>query len=267
MELYDLHCHTKLSLCAARDSEISEYVRYADEEGLSVIGFADHAWDKGLGIPSSFYAPQDYERLFSRIKPENCRVNVVLGAEGEYAQGLLAVRRETMKKLDYIIIPHSHTHMKGFVLPEGCDTPRAHGRYLFNSFVSLLHHPDIDCVFGVAHPFSPCGKKFDEMEEILSYITDSEFEYCGKLAADKGIFLELNTSACSVVPIEKAEGSSYARFFRNAKKGGASFFLGSDNHSSCPKENNLIFRWKDWAEAFGLCETDFTDALSRISRA
>jgi len=270
MELYDLHCHTRLSLCAKRDSEITDYVRLADEEGLSVIGFADHAWDKGLGNPTSFYAQQDYERLFTRKRPEKHKVKIVFGAEGEYigayAGGLLAARRETMKKLDYIIIPHSHTHMKGFVLPDGCDTPHSHGRYLYESFVSLLRHKDIDCVFGIAHPFSPCGKNCDESEEILSRITDKEFEFCGKAAADKGIFLELNTSAVSVYPLDTAGKSSYARFYRNAKKGGAKFFLGSDNHSPRPRENNLLYRWKEWAECFGLDESDFTDALYRISR-
>ncbi len=266
MELYDLHCHTKLSLCASRTAEIDDYVRYADESGLAAIGFADHAWDKGVGMPSDFYAAQDYERLFTRERPEKHHVKIYFGAEGEYAKGLLAARRDTLKKFDYIIVPHSHTHMKGLVLPEDRDNPRGHGRYLFESFVSLLNHPDIDLIFGIAHPFAPCGKPFAEAEEILSYITDDEFAYCGALAAEKGVFLELNMSSAFAVPAEKAESSSYARFFRNAKKSGAKFFLGSDNHSPHPAEKNLIFRWEERAAPFGLVGSDFTDALCRISR-
>ncbi|NLN55061.1 MAG: hypothetical protein GX148_02020 [Clostridiales bacterium] len=266
MKLHDLHCHTNLSLCAKRDADIETYIKNADEEGLFLIGFSDHAWDRGLGNPISFYASQNYERLLERKAPENRKVKVVFGAEGEFAGGLLGARRETMKKFDYIIIPHSHTHMSGFVLPECCDTPEKHGRFLYESFVSLLNHRDIDCVFGIAHPFCPCGKKYDEAEEILSYITDKEFEYCGRLAADKGVFLEFNTSAAFVYPEEGAEDCSYARFFRNAKKGGAKFFLGSDNHYPYKQEENKLFRWKERAVPFGLCETDFTDALYRICR-
>lgn len=266
MLLYDLHCHTKLSLCASRDAEIDDYVRYADEGGLEVIGFTDHAWDKGLGYPIDFYARQDYERLFERVKPSGHKVKILFGAEGEYAGGILGVRRETMKKLDYIIIPHSHTHMKGFVLPESCDTHQKHGRYLFDSFVSLLNHPDIDCVFGIAHPFDPCGNKWDETNEILSYITDKEFEYCGKLAADKGVFLEFNTSSAFKYPEDKAENSGFARFFTNAKKGGAKFFLGSDNHKPVENNDNKIYRWEERAKPYGLDEGDFKYALSRICR-
>lgn len=266
MELYDLHCHTFLSACAARDAEIDDYVKDADEGGLRALGFADHAWDEGLGTPSGFYAPQNYKRLLTRKCSVKHRVRVFYGAEGEYARGLLAVRAETMKLFDYIIIPHSHTHMKGFVLPAECEAPGDHGRFLLESFVSLLNHPHIGGVFGIAHPFHPCGKKFEEAEEILSYITNEEFENCGALAAQKGVFLELNMSAAFAVPEEKAEDCSYARFFRNAKKGGAKFFLGTDNHRPKPYQDNLIFRAPERAKPFGLTEGDFTDALSRILR-
>ena len=66
MRLYDLHVHTALSACAARDACIAEYCADARESGLPVIGFADHAWDKAVAGASPWYAPQDYERLLAR---------------------------------------------------------------------------------------------------------------------------------------------------------------------------------------------------------
>ena len=264
MQLYDLHCHTKLSLCASRNSEMSEFVRIADEDGLAAIGFSDHAWDAGIGRPIDFYVPQTYEKLLARVKPESKSVKVFLGAEGEFAQGLLGVRRSTMQKLDYIIIPHSHTHMKNFVLPEGCGEARPHGRYLFNSFVALMHHPNADLIFGIAHPFWPCGKSFEDKQEILSNITDDEFEYCGNLAYKNNIYLEINASSIISMPIEKAATSEYARFIRNAKKGGARFFLGSDNHCQTEHDKNSLFKMPDYMEEFGLCEDDIKSALHQI---
>ena len=77
--------------------------------------------------------------------------------------------------------------MRDFVLPEGINDNHAHGRWLFNSFVSLLHHPNADCFFGIAHTLWACGKSNDDKNEILSAITDEEFIYCGELAAKKGI--------------------------------------------------------------------------------
>lgn len=266
MRFYDLHCHTKLSLCAARDSEMERFLEYADADGLEAIGFSDHAWDNGVGMPTDFYKAQNYERLYERAVPKGHKTRAFLGAEGEYAQGVLGVRAETIDRLDYIIIPHSHTHMKQFVLPEGCESPHAHGRYVFNSFVSLLNHPVASKIFGVAHPFSLCGKNAEETDEILSAITDEEFVYCGKLAKEKGIFLEMNASSVTIYPIDKAEESQYGRFFRNAQKGGAQFFMGSDNHSPVPHGKNKLFRLPDYMEAFGLDEGNFTSAIDRILR-
>lgn len=267
MELYDLHCHTKLSLCASRESDIVGFVRCAEEDGLVCVGISDHAWEKGIGRPIDFYVHQPYDKLFERERPDGSSVRVFLGAEGEYAQGLLGVSRQTMQKLDYIIIPHSHTHMRGFVLPEGINDNHAHGRWLFNSFVSLLHHPNADCFFGIAHPLWACGKSNDDKNEILSAITDEEFIYCGELAAKKGIFLEMNMSSIESIPLDDFESNQYARFLRLAKKGGAEFFMGSDNHMpACGKANSLN-KLPDYAEAVGLVEDDFRTALSRILRA
>ncbi len=267
MVLYDLHCHSKLSLCAARDSEISEFIRCAEEDGLVCVGISDHAWDKGVGRPIEFYRDQPYEKLLERERLQTNSTKLFLGAEGEYAQGLLGVRRSTIEKLDYIIIPHSHIHMNGFVLPEGVKDDHAVGRHLFNSFVSLLHHPDSDRFFGVAHPFWPCGRKLDQVNEILKTISDEEFIYCGKLAKEKGVFLEVNMSCVCANPIDKFEESEYCRFFRLAKKGGAEFFIGSDNHSPKCGKNNCINRLPEYASILGFDDGDFKTALSRILRA
>ena len=66
MKLYDLHVHTGLSSCADPGANITDYCAAAAENGLEIIGFADHAWDKAIAGASPWYAPQDYERLSAR---------------------------------------------------------------------------------------------------------------------------------------------------------------------------------------------------------
>ena len=97
MRLYDLHVHTALSACAARDACIAEYCADARESGLPVIGFADHAWDKAVAGASPWYAPQDYERLLARRAEaeRESGLKVLLGAEAEMAAGVVAFTPES----------------------------------------------------------------------------------------------------------------------------------------------------------------------------
>lgn len=264
MQIYDLHCHTKLSSCASRTAEIDEYITLADENSFAAIGFADHAWDSGVEGASPWYAAQPYEQLFERktdCKKETPRI--FYGAEGEFASLRLGVRRETMKKLDYIIIPHSHIHMKGFVLPAGSETPSRKAAYLLESFVALCKHQDSDCIFGIAHPFFPLGENMDGQREILSLLSDSELVSAFETARSKGIFVEFNTS-CFNCDERDIAAYPYTRIIRLAKKAGCEFFLGSDRHSSDRESQNTFLKHTEYITEAGLCESDFKAALSHI---
>ena len=105
MQLYDLHVHTALSSCAARDASIAEYCADAREAGLPVIGFADHAWEKTVAGASPWYAAQDYERLLARRAEAECEtgLKVLLGAEAEMAAGVVAFTPHSASRLHYII--------------------------------------------------------------------------------------------------------------------------------------------------------------------
>jgi len=44
MQLYDLHIHTHLSICASKtNTSAIDYVREAEKGSLCAIGFTDHA--------------------------------------------------------------------------------------------------------------------------------------------------------------------------------------------------------------------------------
>jgi histidinol phosphatase-like PHP family hydrolase len=203
--------------------------------------------------------------LLSGVANEYPDIKVLFGAESEYARSILAVGEEAVSQLDYIIVPHSHTHMRGFVLPEGWESPEKHAQYLVKSFYELCTHRKRNLFFGVAHPMFPVGLSEEDCERIYSYITDSDMNEGLYAAAENGIFLELNMASCGSLSRENLENSFYARFFNNAKKAGCRFFMGSDKHKVIPYgEPDRFFLIEEYIRKLGLDENDFKEALDKI---
>ncbi len=263
---YDLHIHTHLSSCGSRDAFISDYIKAAKEAKLSLIGFADHAWDLTIDGVSDWYKPQGYERLAERrAEIENAEgIKILLGAEGEYANFLLGLGDEGRKYVDYVIIPHSHTHMRGFVLPEDCvGNPEKHADYLVKSFLSLCNHEKKYLFFAIAHPMYPIGESIEYVQEVYSYITDEMLDECADAAKKAGIAVEANLSVLKGIPPEAGNEFCYRRFFDACKRADVEFFLGSDAHGI----SAFTARHQEKEEAIykvGLSENDFTAAQRRI---
>ena len=122
---HDIHTHTQISSCTHDVTATPEnYVRTAAELGHKIIGISNHLWDESVMGASTWY----HDQSFTHILPEKeilnridtCGVKVLFGAETEYCgmTDTLAIRAENTAPLDYILIPHTHTHMQGFVIPE-----------------------------------------------------------------------------------------------------------------------------------------------------
>lgn len=232
---HDIHIHTHLSSCGDRFAFMADYIQAAKQLGLETIGFSDHAWDDNIKGASDWYAPQTFKRLANRYeeikKIDALGIKILLGAEGEFANMLLGISKEALNFVDYILVPHSHTHMKGFVLPDECDTPEKHGKYLIDSFISLCGHEKRNLFFGIVHPMCPIGKKCWETNEIYSYISDNALLECAQAAKEADVALELNLSCIKHLTTDNNEEIAYKRFFDACKKVGCKFFLGSDAHS------------------------------------
>ena len=262
---HDIHIHTHLSACASREAFIKDYVPIAKSLGLKTIGFADHSWEASIEGASDWYKPQTYERLAARkeeIKEIDTEgITILLGAEGEYASEILGLNEKSLSLLDYIIVPHSHTHMKGFVLPTDCiDNPKKHAEYLVKSFISLCNHEKRNLFFGIAHPMWPIGVCLTAAEDIYSYITDEELKTIALTAAKNDIAIEVNIS-CVINVIYATDGKRccYNRFYDACKSAGCKFFLGSDAHST----EAFIERHEEASQVLnylGLDESDFTVA-------
>lgn len=272
MQLYDLHTHTFLSNCASKtNANPIDYVIAAKQNGLAAIGFSDHSWDSSIEGASAWYKKQPFERLKATkelIKNSDVDlsgIKIVYGAETEYAGGILGVGEKAASELDYIIVPHSHTHMRGFVLPEGWESPKKHAEYLIKSFYEVCTHPNRKLFFGIAHPMFPVGLKQEDAEFIFSNIKDTNMEECLYAAKENGIFLELNASSIKTINEESLKDSFYARFFSIAKQVGNEFFMGSDKHQVIPsgKPDNFM-KINTYIDKLGLQQSDFETALNVI---
>lgn len=261
----DIHIHTHLSSCGDRQAFMADYIKAAKEIGLTTLGFSDHAWDRNVKGASDWYAPQDYRRLavrYDELKNIDTEgIEVLLGAEGEYAAGILGITEDAAEFTDYILVPHSHTHMKGFVLPSDCiGIPEKHANYLVKSFISLCGHEKRELFYGIVHPMYPIGERYEYVEEVYSHITDEMLRECAQAAKEAEVAIEANITVLSSVPERVLQGENcYKRFYNACKKAGCSFFMGSDAHSVrafTDKHNAQSYAMK----VCGLDECDLTIA-------
>ncbi len=231
---HDIHIHTKLSSCSTdMHATLENYLIKGKELGLKTIGISDHLWDEEVEGASEWYRPQGLKRILEtreKIVNANSDIKVLLGAEAEFANGILSVTKENAAKLDYVLIPHSHTHMKGFVLPECVTTLEGIAGYMVNSFKEIVKK---DIATSIAHPFQPGGyNNIRDLQQIYSYIDDDDFIECFTEAQRHNTGIEINISSFFTdSPLDNIFKNTYLRMYRLAKQCGCKFSFGSDSHS------------------------------------
>ncbi len=124
---HDLHTHTLMSSCSFDPhATMQAYVDKASELGHTVIGISNHLWDEKVPGASEWYAGQcvsyGFEEKYA-IPADTHGVRVLFGAETEYCgmTKTLGMSAETGARFDYILVPHTHSHMKNFVMEENDD--------------------------------------------------------------------------------------------------------------------------------------------------
>ncbi len=130
----DVHIHNYLSNCSKDRAATAENQIYkAAELGLKTIGFANHIWDARVEGASSWYHKQTLEfsmQIKNQIPADTRGVKVLIGAETEYCgrSKTLGMSAQGAKKLDYLLIPHSHVHMVNFVMDDPAPMAEARER-------------------------------------------------------------------------------------------------------------------------------------------
>lgn len=121
---HDIHTHTLFSSCCTDpEATVEAYVRRAAELGHRIFGISDHLWDETVPGANAWYAGQSVPYV---LEAKNCipkdtgGVKVLFGAETEYCgmSDTLGITAESAKHFDYILVPHTHTHMKNFTMAE-----------------------------------------------------------------------------------------------------------------------------------------------------
>lgn len=233
---HDIHTHTHLSLCCHEEGIADTYIDYAEKRGLKILGFSDHMWDSAVEYPlTDFYKIQNYNHI-ANIKNEITRrsdkVKILIGAETEFCMAkTLGISEACAEQLDFLLVPHSHTHMLDFVMPKEFDNDIAkHSDYLVRSFMALCRHPMKKYITAIAHPFLPVCKDKEYRERIVDAISDEIYKECFDAARDAGIGIEINASLFANAGYEEIAASGYMRMFSAAKNCGCKFSLGSDAH-------------------------------------
>ncbi len=124
---HDMHNHTLFSSCCYDPAAtMKAFVDKAYELGHSVIGISNHLWDEKVPGANGWYKGQTIDYGFEgkyAIPADTHGVKVLFGTETEYCglSDTLGMKAETAARFDFVQIPHTHTHMKNFVIAENPD--------------------------------------------------------------------------------------------------------------------------------------------------
>jgi len=232
----DIHIHTGLSSCANRDATFEGYVQDAKKTHLTTLGFADHLWDSAVPGASKWYAPQNVPHVLKlkEMLPASREldgIKLLFGCETEFAYGgKLCLAEENFEHFDYVIVPHSHTHMGLVAPPELIPDEKSHAKLIMESFMLLVTHPLAKRIASVAHPFV-AGTKHHIYNLVQSYIPDSYLYEAFTAAKESGVAIEMNGSCLIYMPSEQIPTCEYVRIYSIAKECGCKFTYGSDSHN------------------------------------
>lgn len=260
---HDIHVHTQLSSCCKDpDATPEKYLARAAQLGLHTIGFANHLWDNAMPGSSKWYAPQDFHHIMQirdQIPADTHGVRVLVGCESEFCgAGKPGISRAVADQLDFVLLPMSHFHMKGFVLPEGVESDEDVARLMVQRFKELV---ESGLATGIAHPFLPFGYA-DRIDAIIASISDAEFRECFDRAAEAGISIEIHVSffpSCRDKVRAGFHDDSFLRVLTIAKRCGCYFHFASDAHKLVDLDNVLLL--EKYVQELGIDSDDILPCL------
>lgn len=234
---HDYHIHSKLSLCSKHPEQTpANILKYAEENGLRKIVLTDHFFDGTVGSENppltSFYQTQDRAHINKSLPlPQGERTEFLFGAETEMTYNFkIGVGNKTLSELDFIIIPTTHLHMKGFAISlEDAASPERRAAVWVEKFKALLSAKLPFGKIGVAH--LACGliaPTREEFLEVMRLLPEQDLRSLFRRSAELGLGIEINQSDFAY---KDEEAETVLRPFLIAKSEGAKFYLGSDAHT------------------------------------
>ena len=302
---HDVHIHNYLSSCSHDNgATVESYIELSKQNGLRLMGFANHTWDETVPFPyeSGFYKRQSMAfqmQIKAQIPEDTGNIKVLVGAETEYCgmYDVLGMGKDAALQLDFLLIPHTHVHMRDFVMPRPADMASAREN-LKNLLLERI--PELTPERALAMSKLPenellpfiTGERVDYVRMVSDFMVESfrslmnnevlksysdlipvsvahPFQPVGsekqrmdmvKLISDE-TYGELFTMAATRgigLEINTATNNDEdARMFGIAKECGCKFTLGSDAHSRSGLAS--ITRTEALTERLGLTEYDMMD--------
>ena len=230
---HDLHIHSWISDCSQDPEQTPERIlAYARENGLKTVCLTDHYWDAAVPGASDWYAFQNYEWINrAQPLPQAEGVEFRFGCETDMDRFMtVGISREAFDLFDFVVIPTTHLHMRGFTISEE-DASSLEGRVTtwLSRLDALL---DMDLPFhkiGIAH--LTCSLNVPEDRpgflRMMDMLPEAELRRLFAKAAAVGVGIELNSYD---MKFADSEADTVLRIYRIAKQCGCKFYCGSDAH-------------------------------------
>lgn len=122
--VHDVHTHNVFSHCCTdRTASTEAYIAKEIQLGNRVFGLSNHIWDESIKGCSYWYRHQTIslaEEAKAALKKERDGIRCLFGAESEYygCFDRVGMSVEGAKRFDYLLIPHSHLHMRNEVMAD-----------------------------------------------------------------------------------------------------------------------------------------------------
>jgi len=253
----DLHIHTRLSACSGNPEQTPERIlQYAKENGLKTICITDHMWDSAVPGASDWYASQNIEHISaSKPLPADENVRVLFGCETELDKHMtLGLAPENFDKFDFIVIPTTHLHMKGFTIEEEDASDVKRKAQLWVDRLEAVLNMDLPFhKVGIAHLNTTLiYRNREKYLEIFSSLPEEKLRELFTRAAKLGVGIELNVEGMLYEPEDEEIAM---RVFKIAKECGCKFYCASDAHR--PSQFDTVKRDIERAVNYlGLTEED-----------
>ncbi|MBQ8641179.1 MAG: hypothetical protein IJ480_03095 [Clostridia bacterium] len=122
--LHDIHTHNVFSACCGdKTASTAAYLEKEAALGMKLFGLSNHIWDERVPGASAWYRNQTIlkaEEARATLEKADPSMKVLFGCETEYyaCRDLLGMSPEGAVHFDYLLIPHSHLHMRNEVMAD-----------------------------------------------------------------------------------------------------------------------------------------------------
>lgn len=227
--LHDIHTHNVFSACCEdKTASTPAYIAKEKELGMRLFGLSNHIWDERVPGASGWYRNQTIlkakEALGSFLTCEHGDMKLLFGCETEYyaCRDLLGMSEEGAGNFEYLLIPHSHLHMRNEVMADFPEILEARAKVRADLAEKMPYLPvkNLDAMAATLRE-ADLVKIFPELEiDVMAYINKANLDTFRallanadllKLAGKMPVSIAHSFSPCGVPHAKKNEYLAHIR--------------------------------------------------------